>query len=161
MENTSEFSDTMLSSPAWNYRKVDNARRLALTDAMSKSGIHEPGQPFILFMLEHAAPKGGVGTQRELSEHLGVSPATVTASLKSLEKQGYITRVPDKTDLRCKRIMITPLGREVARACIKAFTIVDDAMYTGFTQEEQEILSGFYKRIYSNLRTLVNGGNKT
>ncbi len=160
MTHGNQFHGSMLSSPAWSYRKVDKARRLAVADAMSKAGIHEPGQPFILFMLEHAAPKGGVGTQRELSEHLGVSPATITASLKSLERQGYITRVADEADMRCKRIMITPLGREIAQECIKAFRSVDDAMYSGFTQEEQETLSGFYKRIYSNLRALVNGGNK-
>lgn len=161
MNGPKECDDTLLSSPAWSYRKVDNARRIALADAMSVSGFNEPGQPFILFMLEHAVPQGGLSAQRELSDHLGVSPATITASLKSLERQGYITRVSDESDMRRKRIMITSLGREVVQECIKAFRIVDDAMYLGFTEHEQELLMGFYKRIYKNLCALTNGGNKT
>ena len=78
-------------SPAWRFRALHHAHRSAVDAALSRFGVREFGQPFILFMLERDGD-GAYDAQREISQRLGVSPATVTASLKSLEKQGCIRR---------------------------------------------------------------------
>ena len=71
------------------FRAVGKMHKACLRKEMDRRGLAEVGQPFILFMLERDAD-GEYDAQRKISERLGVSPATVTASLKSLEKSVII-----------------------------------------------------------------------
>ena len=93
--------------------------------------------------------------QKELSRRLRVSPASVTAALKALEKQGCIVREAGEQDMRRKRIRITDKGREIARRYVEVFTEVDEAMYSGFTDEELRSVSAYFGRITENLRALA------
>jgi DNA-binding MarR family transcriptional regulator len=147
----SEQCKAMLSSPAWRFRCLHHAHRAAVNASMARCGVPEPGQPFILFALERIG-NGSIDTQRELAERLGLSPATVTASLKALEKQGYVRRVTDENDMRRKRIEITERGREAEVLCRRAFVQVDDVMYRGFSETELSQLSSFFDRMTENLR---------
>ena len=143
---------TSPDSPVWRFRMLHNAHRGAVDAALGRFGVREFGHPFILFMLERDAD-GEYDAQRKISERLGVSPATVTASLKSLEKQGCIRRVSCEQDMRRKRIEITETGRDVAQKCRMAFQSVDHAMYGGFSDEELAELAGFFERMTANLRS--------
>ena len=93
--------------------------------------------------------------QKELAKRLRLTPATVTAALKTLEKQGCIVRESEESDMRRKRIRVTEKGREVAQRYVNVFTEVDEAMYKGFSPEELEAVSGYFKRITENLRSLA------
>lgn len=148
-------------SPAWRFRTLHNAHRCAVDAALGRFGVREFGQPFILFMLEREGD-GAYDTQRKISQRLGVSPATVTASLQSLEKQGCIRRVSCESDMRRKRIEITDAGRDAAAKCRRAFQSVDESMYEGFTQAELDTLAGFFERMTANLRSTYSddGGTK-
>lgn len=152
----SEHRDKMQSSPAWRFRMLHAAHRAATDASLSRFGVREFGQPFILFMLERGVD-GSAAAQRQLSEKLRVSPATMTASLKALEKQGCIRRAPDESDQRRKRIEITEKGRQVAAKCRCAFERVDEAMYEGFTEGEIAELSAFFERMTANLRGIYAG----
>ena len=92
--------------------------------------------------------------QKELSKRLRISPASVTAALKALEKQGCIVREAQESDMRRKRIRITDKGREVALRYKEVFTEVDEAMYRGFSDEELCAVSAYFERITQNLRAL-------
>ena len=110
--------------------------------------------PFILFLLENCGEDGSFEMQKELSKRLRISPASVTAALKALEKQGCIVREAQESDMRRKRIRITDKGREVALRYKEVFTEVDEAMYRGFSDEELRAVSAYFERITRNLRAL-------
>ena len=55
-------------------------------------------------------------TPRQLALHLGVKPSTLSASLKRLEKLGYLQRIPDATDRRSCSLKLTPRGIEATSA---------------------------------------------
>ena len=93
--------------------------------------------------------------QKELAKRLRLTPATATAALKTLAQQGCIVRESEESDMRRKRIRVTEKGREVAQRYVNVFTEVDEAMYKGLSPEELEAVSGYFKRITENLRSLA------
>lgn len=156
MENCCmESRDAMLSSPAWQFRMLHLAQRTATDALLDRYGVRDCGHPFILFLLERCGEEEGYIMQKELSRRLRVSPASVTAALKALEKQGCVVREAEEKDMRRKRIRITDKGREVARKYVEVFTAVDEAMYSGFTDEELSAVSAYFGRITDNLRALA------
>ncbi len=61
------------------------------------------------YILDRLAREGEVSVA-QLASDLGVSPVTVRASLKSLDEQGYLVRVPDDRDARGILFKLTPQG---------------------------------------------------
>lgn len=51
-----------------------------------------------------------------LAAKLAVSRPSVTAAVDSLEKQGFVTRLPDSSDGRRMKIAMTPRGRQALEA---------------------------------------------
>jgi DNA-binding MarR family transcriptional regulator len=128
---------------------VQRAQRNATTAALARRGLTDVGQPKVLIVL--ASLQEGAFNQRELAEALHISPPTMAASLKSLERQGYVTKQLDEKDGRCKRVAITPKGLEAVNSCKAAFDSVDQQLYAGFTEQEVEQLISFYHRMLQNL----------
>ncbi len=62
----------------------------------------------VLGVLAHA--QTGV-SHRELAAHLGLTPATLTPVVDTLEAAGELTRERDPADRRVVRLSITPRGR--------------------------------------------------
>lgn len=147
------------SDPEWLFRDLHMAHRTAIQAVFSRDGLAELGQPLILFVLEDCSNDGAIPTQKELADKLNISPATVTISLKSLERRGYVRKIADGEDLRCNRIEITDSGRITAEKCRQAFHEIDMAMYNGFSENEIKLLSGFYTRMKGNLLELAESAN--
>lgn len=141
-------------SPTQLFLLVSHAHRRAEHHQLDSNGFKELGQPKILFLLEEYGKGGVIATQREIADRLRVSPSTITASLKSLERLGYVMKISDENDLRIKRVAITEKGREAAVKCREIFEKVDNTMFDGFSAEELEQLSDYFERITENLRTL-------
>ena len=139
------------SSPEWLFHRLNRAHHLASNVVFEKFGIREYGQPMILFALERYGKNGVIATQKELAEHLGVSQTTTAISLKSLERQGCVSKSPDKADMRRNRIEITEKGLEVAEKFRNAFRDLDQAMYEGFSEEEKTQIAEIYERMTKNL----------
>ena len=138
--------------PEWLFRNLNNAHRLATDALFHRMGINDLGQPMMLFILS----EGAVSTQKELAEMMGLSPSTVTISLKSLERLGYVRKISDPNDMRRKRIEITELGLETAEKCRHVFRVIDRVMYKDFTPEEKDLISQLYIRMTDNLIMLAD-----
>jgi len=67
--------------------------------------------PILLSLLD--AGSAGVRPS-DLADHVGVTRATMTGLLDSLEKSGFIAREADRTDRRALVIKITPEGERAA-----------------------------------------------
>ena len=70
-------------------------------------GIHHSQHRMLIAL---AKRQDNVPSQKELAEILGISAAAVTATLKKLEKEGYITRSMTDEDNRKNEIRITDMG---------------------------------------------------
>ena len=129
-------------------RAHHNAHMAALADR----GLRDIGSPHLLVTLSHYPDDPDQApTQKELADQLHIAPPTITASLKVLERQGYVARRTDERDSRRNRISITQKGRDALNAGMQAFQQVDDAMFRGFTPEEREQVQSFHQRMLDNL----------
>ena len=139
------------SSPVWMLREFDCARRQAAEALFSQLQLQDPAQHFLLFMLEHAAERGETPSQGDIALRMHRAPATVTASLKALEKHGFIRRTPDENDLRINRVELTEAGRDMAVQCHCSMYRLESAMFDGFSEEELCHLSEYFMRMSRNL----------
>ena len=105
------------------------------------------GQPQILeYLLAH-----GDCSQKELADHMEVSPASIATSLKRMSKSGFIEKTIDEDDRRINRLRITPQGKAALLAGKKECDKVDEAMFSGFSNEEVAAFSDMLGRIAANL----------
>lgn len=144
-------------SPEQLFHAMHRKHSAAVDSLLYERGLGNIGQPIILTILSQRQD-GTIASQKELAKRLRVSPATVTISLKSMERDGYVKKLSNAEDLRCKPISITEKGRQAAREINGVFETLDANMYRGFSEEELTVLSGFYRRIIDNLDAVVNGG---
>ena len=133
----------------WNMRYAGRMHYECIRNEMHKRGLEDVSHPHMLFMLLNTGEKPL--TQRELSDRMGVKPATVATSLSRMEQHGLLRRVPDVSDRRKKHVELTQKGRASVEACVSAFRDIDNAMFHGFSEEEKEILKGYFVRIRRNL----------
>ena len=128
------------------------AHHNAVAAALNALGLGNIGSPRLLWELStYPDDPARAPTQKELADRLHSAPPTVAASLKVLERQGYVVRRTDEKDTRRNRIFITRKAREALDAGLQAFQQVDDAMYRGFSPEEREQVYRFHRRMLENL----------
>lgn len=144
--------------PGIIFHQVLRAHHNACTAALARQGLRDIGSPRLLVELaQYPDGPGSAPTQKELADALHSAPATIAASLKVLERQGYVARRTDEKDSRRNRISITRKGRDALEAGLRAFQQVDDHMYHGFTPEEREQVYRFHRRMLDNLYQIGGG----
>lgn len=137
--------------PGMVFHALHRAQHRAIQEELAKRGLQEVGSPLMLMLLRRRNREGVLPAQRELADFLSVSPATVAASLKSLERQGFVTRQADARDARRNRITITAKGADAVEQCHEVFQTLNTQMFRGFTEEECRMLDQFYQRMLNNL----------
>lgn len=111
-------------------------------------GIHHSQHRMLIAL---AKRQDNVPSQKELAEILGISAAAVTATLKKLEKEGYITRSMTNEDNRKNEIRITDMGISKLMEGRAIFESSDRTMFEGFSPEELATLISYMERIDRNL----------
>lgn len=140
-------------------QQLMRAHHNACMAALARRGVRDVGSPRLLWELStYPDDPERAPTQKELADKLHSAPPTVAASLKVLERQGYVERRTDQRDTRRNRISITQKGRDALTSGMRAFQQVDDAMFRGFSPEEREQVQAFHRRMLENLYQV--GGNK-
>mgnify|MGYP003307215107 CR=1 FL=1 len=120
--------------------------RYRVGKAASSLGLYF-GQPAILeFILQNKDC-----TQKELAEHLHISPPSVATTLKRMEKAGFIKRIEDESDTRKKRLTATEKGENALHNFRKICDETDSQLFINFTEEEKEQLMSYLKRLNSNI----------
>lgn len=102
-------------SPEQLFHVLERKHHAAVDNLLSRNGLSNIGQPAILSILSQQE-NGVIASQKELARRLRVSPATMTVSLKSMERDGYVKKLSNAEDLRCKPIAITEKGLRAAKA---------------------------------------------
>ena len=145
-------------SPEQLFHVLERKHHTAVDNLLSKNGISNIGQPAILSILLQQKD-GIIESQKELARRLRVSPATMTVSLKSMERDGYVKKLSNAEDLRCKPISITEKGMRAAKLIDEVFETLVHGMYRGFAPAELERISQLYRRMIDNLDAI--GSEKT
>lgn len=141
------------------FHQLLRAHHNAHMAALAERGLRDVGSPHLLITLSHyPGDPAQAPTQKELADRLHAAPPTIAASLKCLERQGYVARRTDEKDSRRNRITITQKGRDALESGMRAFQQVDDAMFRGFTPEERELVQAFHRRMLENLYQI--GGDR-
>lgn len=109
-------------------------------------------------MLMMIARENEAVAQKDIAVRLDISEAAVTACLRRLEKEGYITRTADVTDGRSRRICLTDAGREIVRKTEGLFHEMDDRMFAGVSETEKKMLCDLLGRLRENLSSITGDG---
>lgn len=102
----------------------------------------------ILFSL---AQKDGV-TQLDIVNSTGLKAPTVSISLQKMENEGYVTRMPDKYDLRSVRVYITEKGKELYENAFSYIKRYESKIMKNITPSEVRTLTDILTKIKDNLR---------
>lgn len=109
------------------------------------------GQPPILMLLY----KNDGMSQKEMARALNLSPATLTVTLKRMEKAGLVLREMDEHDQRILRVHLSEKGREMCETGESRIGVVTAELLEGFTLEEQQQLNEYLGRIARNMERVV------
>ena len=113
---------------------------------LENQGVY-PGQPPLLFALY----KQDGQSQKELSEKLGIQPATITMMVKRMAKTGLIERRQDKEDQRISRVYLTKEGEKTRKRVAVIVKELEDECFGNFTAEEKEVLGKLLSKMRENL----------
>ena len=134
---------------------VSRMHKALVDKSVSDMEIHQT-QHRILMRL---AFSGNLPSQKELAEHLGLTPAAVTVALKKIENEGYIKRTLGK-DNRYNEIKITEKGKAVVSETKERFDLIDVAMFSGLSEEELSRFIESLDKIFENLKSLSQNKEK-
>lgn len=82
----------------------------------------------------------------DIARDLGLTLATVTATVDRIERKGYVTRQRSEEDRRLVRVFLTDTGRAVDKTHRWFHERMTRGVLEGFTREETEaLLSGIRK----------------
>ena len=137
-------------------RRIDRLHKQSIRNHLAAEVKAEPGQPIILMILEKAKQAGYSVSQNDLAQALHVSDPTITTSMKSLARQGYVSRTQDPADRRRMLPVLTPLGEEAAKKSRRCFNKVNAEMLDGFSKEEEDQLLEMIRRIVANLEKSID-----
>lgn len=126
---------------------VEHLRRSLIDSGVRKIGIPRTQHRTLMYL----SCKGKLFSQKELAEHLSVTPAAITGILKSLENEGYIVRCALKEDNRFREIEITEKGREVVEETKAAFDSADKIAFADFDENDFETMLTLISRIRCNI----------
>lgn len=103
MANVMKPEETIDHPIRWAWHRI--MRRY--NEAASKYG----GSMSIGYVLLNVDPEGTPSTK--LGPKMGIEPRSLTRTLKNMEHEGLIRRVPDGSDGRMVRVMLTAKGKEM------------------------------------------------
>jgi len=93
-------------------------------------------------------------TQQELARELSCDKVQVVRIIDYLSSNGYVDRIPNKTDKRKYELSVTEKARKVIPDIKKAFDELSDITLKGLTKKQKNELYTLLTIIVSNLITI-------
>ena len=138
------------------WRRVSRRLREAQTKkgeivrgALKNSNVYFGQPPILDYLAEHEG-----GTQKEIADALQVTAASVSVSLRRMQKSGLLERAADTRDLRCNSMRLTEEGYRQRERLHRCFTEFDRKIYRDFSEEELTTLAELLERLCANLETI-------
>ncbi len=141
------MQNTKLATAVDMMIRTDRMHKCLIDSRVRAIGIHRTQHKILM----HLARKGTLPSQKELADHLDITPAAVTGALKKIESDGYIERKLGK-DTRYNEIKITERGRALVEYTREIFSATDRSLFEGFTEEELDTYVMFLEKMQSNMK---------
>jgi DNA-binding MarR family transcriptional regulator len=127
--------------------KVCGLRHRRMHDLLDELGLYR-GQPAVLTALW---AEDGV-THSALARALTKSPATITKTVKRMERAGFVVRKPDPKDERLSRVYLTAAGRDVQASVEQVWHAFEEQAFAGFDDHEMATLRALLSRVCHNIK---------
>lgn len=135
--------------------RTNRMHRELIERSVSTMGIHHTQHRILMYLSKSEK----IPSQKELAEHLCVTPAAVTLALKKIEKDGYIKKKLGK-DNRYYELEITEKGRELVLLTQKVFGDVDSRMLSGISKDDLLVFERCLSKMQSNLSESLGSTEK-
>ncbi|HIZ40540.1 MAG TPA: MarR family transcriptional regulator [Candidatus Anaerobutyricum stercoris] len=89
--------------------------------------------------------------QKDIEEEFDLRPPTASSILRNLEKQEMISRVPDETDGRLKKLIFTEKADTIRLALEEEIVETERRLLDGITDEEQKMFLRLAEKMFHNL----------
>lgn len=116
---------------------------------LEKQGMHR-AQPGIIIELS----KRDGQTQVELANKMGVTPATISAMIKRMERDELLIRKRSDEDQRVTHIYLTQKGREQSVKVKEAFDQIHQVCFKGFSNEDLEQTEAIFNKMIKNFKEI-------
>ena len=141
------MSESKLARAIEMMIRTDFMHRAMIDSRVKEIGIHRT-QHRILMRLARCEK---LPSQKELAEHLDLTPAAVCGALKKIEEEGYVERTLGQ-DNRYNELCITDKGRELVKLSRQVFSDADTSMFEGFSEEELDSYIASLEKLQANIR---------
>lgn len=128
------------------FSKVSRLHRHYETILLESLDLHF-GQPPVLFALWSEDGQ----TQTDLGRKLALTPATITLTLRRMERDGWVVRRQDSRDMRVSRVYLTEKGWSVQNKVKEILSTVESNTFDGFTEADLDYLRNAFLKIKANL----------
>ena len=89
--------------------------------------------------------------QKDVEKQLNLRPSSVSSLLKSLEKEGYITRTFQDGDARTKYLELTDKGTKLCAKNKLFMEKCDEAVQSALSEKEQDELQKLLEKIIAKI----------
>ncbi len=131
-----------------SLERLSQVFRLLLREEAQKRGLSPIQAQFLVHLLFHDVELRRVG---RLAEEFGLTRATVSDAVGSLEEKGLIQRDPWPEDRRVVTLRLTPAGEKLAAELSTWANIVKEHL-TASSPEEKEVVMRFLMRLIASLQ---------
>ena len=104
--------------------------------------------------------KGGPRTPAELAEAAGVTRATMTGLIDTLERDGFVKREPDPNDRRMMSVRLTPEGERFLTGFLPGHFQAIASLMSPLSEAERKTLVQLLAKVQQHASTL-NGVKKS
>jgi DNA-binding MarR family transcriptional regulator len=95
-------------------------------------------------------------TQREFADRIDTDTTTVMVLCDSLEKRGWLMRMPDATDRRVNRIVLTDNGKRVFSQALPLIQkIYNDYALSNISTDELKAAIPALEKLFLNINTYL------
>lgn len=108
-------------------------------------------------LLSAVRASGGKATQADVARRLGVTPPTLSESVKSAVQRGLLEQIPDPEDGRLKRLKLTRAGGKTLDIILEGISRVDEVMLKGLDPTEVTHAKQVLRQAVRNLALSIQG----
>ena len=139
-------NQSIKDSVGYTLAQVCKLHRQRADNLLNTIGLHV-GQEMFLTELWR---KDGI-PQTELAEQLSLQPATVTNSLRRMEREDIVERHDGSDDQRVSRVYLTGKRRGLEGPVEEKWGQLESEAFAGFSLEERVLLRRLLLQVYQNL----------
>ena len=145
----SDAGDFRRSSLGYQVNHLARLMAQALRERIAPLGV-VPGQFAQLLALYERDGQ----SQAELCERVRIEQPTMANTLRRMERDGLVRRLPDPNDGRRAAVVLTERARELQEALVDAARDVNVVATTGIGQDGLAVFMATVERLIHNLETI-------